>query len=219
MRRVLAIGLLIIGTISPRVGGTTAYLTGTVTTGSKAFASAQVDLDALDSGGAAKAQLLMSYSSVYPGLTTYDSVIVKNTNTAGNAEFLFGASSDVVAESGRDLATAIQLTVIKVDAAADCNSTDFATLAAVGARQIYGGTTGAQMVSPTSATAINIIGDTVSGAASGSKITLPPTDAQQILCFRVQLPTSTSFALHGGDTPRNATVQFSFTAVQASGLA
>lgn len=214
MRRLLAIGLLIVGTVSPRVGGTTAYMTSAVTSGSSTFAAAQIDLDALDDLGASKARMLMSFSSIYPGLTTYDSVVVKNTNTDGNATFRFGVSSDLYA-GRRDLASAIQLTIITLDSVSDCNATYFA--ANVATRSVYGGTTGAEMVSASNA-AINIIGDTVSGTASGTKIELAPTNAQQILCFRVSVPTGTSFTLHGGDTPLNATVQFSFTAVQAAGL-
>ena len=175
MYRMFLMGLLTIGLLSTGgLAGTAALFTDTQAVGANTFTTGTLDLTA------APATAIVTFSGMAPGSTTVGAVTVTN---GGSLQMRYAISS-VTTEN--TLAGLIDLTIWDeaaesvVDGSCDANAP---------ASVLYGpadlGTT----------SGINLVGDPATGAQAGDRVL--NNSANEVLCFKAELPLATSNAAQG----------------------
>jgi camelysin-like metallo-endopeptidase len=138
--------------------------------------------------------LTLTTSALMPGDTVTDDVVVENDGTAQLRYAMTSSSTNADSKALRD---ALSLTVKTVDVttpASPCNDFD-------GASTLYSGAIGASSAS---------FGDPTAGDDTGDRVLA--AGANETLCFRVSLPSSTGNGAQGSTT----TTTFTFDAEQTS---
>jgi predicted ribosomally synthesized peptide with SipW-like signal peptide len=138
--------------------------------------------------------LTLTTSALMPGDTVTDDVVVENDGTAQLRYAMTSSSTNADSKALRD---ALSLTVKTVDVttpASPCNDFD-------GASTLYSGAIGASSAS---------FGDPTAGDDTGDRVLA--ACANETLCFRVSLPSSTGNGAQGSTT----TTTFTFDAEQTS---
>ena len=175
MYRMFLMGLLTIGLLSTGgLAGTAALFTDTQAVGANTFTTGTLDLTA------APATAIVTFSGMAPGSKTVGAVTVTN---GGSLQMRYAISS-VTTEN--TLAGLIDLTIWDeaaesvVDGSCDANAP---------ASVLYGpadlGTT----------SGINLVGDPATGAQAGDRVL--NNSANEVLCFKAELPLATSNAAQG----------------------
>ena len=175
MYRMFLMGLLMIGLLSTGgLAGTAALFTDTQGVGANTFTTGTLDLTA------APATAVVAFSGMAPGHKTVGAVTVTN---GGSLQMRYAISS---ATTENTLAGLIDLTVWDeaaesvVDGSCDANAPGSV---------LYGpadlGTT----------SGINLVGDPTTGAQAGDRVL--SASANEVLCFKAELPLATSNAAQG----------------------
>lgn len=208
MKRLAVIALLVIATVSPRAGSTSAYLTSAVSSSGNLFTAGSVTLG-LNDNGTAVSTALLTVSNLYPGGTAkYGRLTIQND---GNLSLLYGITSEFVAGSGvandtigTSLVNQLELTIVLLaTSATTCDATAFA------GSPTYVYTTG-QLVKTSS---VKLVGDAELGSAGGSGNRSLAASGNETFCFRVAMPASATSNLQGA----SAGVKLTFVAGQAAG--
>jgi spore coat-associated protein N len=137
--------------------------------------------------------LVLTTSALMPGDSVTDDVVVEND---GTAELRYAMTTSSTNADGKALRDALTLTVRTIDATnpgTPCDDFD--------GTQLYSGAIGASTAS---------FGDPAAGADTGDRVLA--AGANETLCFRVSLPSSTGNGAQGATT----TTTFTFDAEQTS---
>lgn len=138
--------------------------------------------------------LVLTTSALMPGDTVTDDVVVEND---GTAELRYAMTSSSTNADSKALRDALSLTIKTIDVttpASPCNDFD-------GASTLYNGAIGASTAA---------FGDPTAGDDTGDRVLA--AGANETLCFRVSLPSSTGNGAQGATT----TTTFTFDAEQTS---
>jgi len=138
--------------------------------------------------------LVLTTSALMPGDSVTDDVVVENDGTAQLRYAMTTASTNPDAKALRDALTLVVKTIDVTSPASPCNDFD-------GASTLYNGVLGASTAA---------FGDPTAGSNTGDR-TLA-AGANETLCFRVSLPSSTGNSAQGATT----TTTFTFDAEQTS---
>ncbi len=160
--------------------------TDTASVGSNDFTTGTVDIST------APASALVTFSSMAPGDTTTQSLVVSN---AGTLDLRYALSSSATNADSKGLKDQLVLTIKTIDVTTPgtpCNDFD--------GTQLYTG--------DVDSTAGALVGSNVQGAQAGDR-TLSAS-ANETLCFRVNLPLATGNAFQNATT----TATFTFDAEQ-----
>ena len=189
-RRLLA--LLIFGVLLVPTIGTTALSIALFTdseSSSSSFTTGTIILDDVKIDA-----LVLTTSALMPGDTVTDDVVVEND---GTAQLRYAMSTSSTNSDSKALRDALTLTVKTIDVtspASPCNDFD-------GSSTLYSGVLGASTAA---------FGDPTAGGQTGDR-TLA-AGANETLCFRISLPSSTGNGAQGATT----TTTFTFDAEQTS---
>jgi spore coat-associated protein N len=180
------LGLGVLGLIAGT--STLAVFTDAATVGSNSFTTGTVDISTSPTSA------LVTYSSMTPGDTTTQSLVVSN---AGTLQLRYAVSSAATNTDSKGLKDQLVLTIKTIDVTTPgtpCDNFD--------GTQLYtgdlDGTTGA------------LVGSNAQGSQAGDR-TLSAS-ANETLCFRVNLPSSTGNAFQNATT----TATFTFDAEQTA---
>jgi hypothetical protein len=138
--------------------------------------------------------LVLTTSALMPGDTVTDDVVVENDGTAQLRYAMTTSSTNADSKALRDALTLTIKTIDVTSPASPCNDFD-------GSSTLYSGAIGASTAA---------FGDPTAGAQTGDR-TLA-AGANETLCFRVSLPSSTGNSAQGATT----TTTFTFDAEQTS---
>jgi hypothetical protein len=138
--------------------------------------------------------LVLTTSALMPGDTVTDDVVVENDGTAQLRYAMTTSSTNADSKALRDALTLTIKTIDVTSPASPCNDFD-------GSSTLYSGVLGASTAT---------FGDPTAGAQTGDR-TLA-AGANETLCFRVSLPSSTGNSAQGATT----TTTFTFDAEQTS---
>lgn len=168
--------------------GTNAVFTESVAVGGNAFTTGSIDLTT------SPASALLTVSAMMPGDVTTQPLSVQNS---GSAQLRYAVSGAATNADGKGLKDQLVLTIKTVDVTSPgtpCDNFDGTTLYSGD----LDGTTGA------------LVGSSAQGAQSGDRVL--NGGASEYLCFRVELPLSTSNAFENAAT----TATFTFDAEQTA---
>jgi hypothetical protein len=154
-----------------------------------AFTTGTIILDDVKVDG-----LVLTTSALMPGDTVTDDVVIENDGTAQLRYSMTSSSTNPDAKALRDALTLTIKTIDVTTPASPCNDFD-------GSSTLYNATIGASSAA---------FGDATPGAQTGDR-TLA-AGANETLCFRVTLPSSTGNGSQGATT----TTTFTFDAEQTS---
>lgn len=191
-RRRRAVGLLLLLLLLiPSVG--TSYLTLALFTDQETvsadFTTGSIDLDAAKIDA-----LVLTTSGLMPNDTITDDVVVEND---GTAQLRYAMSSTSTNADAKGLRTVLELTIKTIDVTTPgtpCDNFD-------GAATLYSGVLG---------TASAAFGNPAPGDQGTDRVL--DAGANETLCFRIHLPSSTTNAFQGAST----TTTFTFDAEQTS---
>src|SRR5262245_27562827 len=138
--------------------------------------------------------LVLTTSALMPGDSVTDDVVVENDGTAQLRYAMTTASTNADSKALRDALTLTVKTIDVTSPASPCNDFD-------GSSTLYSGVLGASTAA---------FGDPTAGGQTGDR-TLA-AGANETLCFRVSLPSSTGNSAQGATT----TTTFTFDAEQTS---
>jgi len=189
-RRRRWLGLALIGTAALTVGGgaTSLALFTDQQTVAGTFSSGTIAIDAAKIGA-----LTLTTSSLMPGDTVTDDVVVENDGTAQLRYAVSASSTNADSKALRDVLTLTVKTIDVTTPGVPCDNFD-----------------GTQLVSVTLGATTVVVGSPAAGAQAGDR-TLNAA-ASETLCFRVSLPSATGNAYQGAAT----TTTFTFDAEQTA---
>jgi len=138
--------------------------------------------------------LVLTTSALMPGDTVTDDVVVENDGTAQLRYAMTTSSTNADSKALRDALTLTVKTIDVTSPASPCNDFD-------GSSTLYNGVLGASTAA---------FGDPTAGGQTGDRVLA--AGANETLCFRVSLPSSTGNGAQGATT----TTTFTFDAEQTS---
>jgi hypothetical protein len=191
-RRRRLLGILIFAAVLVPTIGTTALSIALFTdqeSSASAFTTGTIVLDDVKIDA-----LVLTTSALMPGDTVTDDVVVENDGTAQLRYAMSTSSTNADSKALRDALTLVVKTVDVTTPGTPCNDFD-------GASTLYSGVIGAGTAG---------FGDVTPGSQTGDR-TLN-AGANETLCFRVSLPSSTGNGAQGATT----TTTFTFDAEQTS---